>query len=273
MKIIDLDSKNKICGIYKILCTANNEFYIGSSKDILYRLKIHASLLSKNKYINTKRKHGCKSYMQNAYNKYGAESFKYFVLEQCVENILLTREQYYLTNLQPKFNSSHKAGRPPLFSELTNEQQQRKIKNNFISRTKNNTFKQSKESMQKMIQTKIKNGTLCVPQPWRRGIKNPAHSKRMKKIFLTKKAAMTKEEIVNHPFYGKKTQPTNLKPKLKLKNSITGEINELYGIDWNRQYGITMPAISRLRYNRQDFVIDRDKQKWNKVIEKMHTTE
>lgn len=34
-----------------------------------------------------------------------------------------------------------------------------------------------------------------------------------------------------------------------------------------------MPVISRLRYNRQDFVIDRDKQKWNKVIEKIHTTE
>jgi group I intron endonuclease len=265
MEIMNLDSRDKICGIYKILCTANNEFYIGSSKDILYRLKIHASLLCKNKYINTKRKHGCKSYMQNAYNKYGASSFKYFVVEHCDEDTLLSREQLYLISLQPKFNSSHKASRPPLFDELTTEQQQRKIKNNFITRTKNGTFKQSEESMRKMIQTKIRNGTLCVPQPWRRGIKNPAHSKRMKKISLAKRAAMTKEEIENHPFYGKREVPSNLKPKLKLKNSITGEVNELHGIDWCRQYGITMPAISRIRYNRQNFVIDKNKQKWNKI--------
>ena len=106
MEITNLDSRDTICGIYKILCTANNEFYIGSSKDIFYRLRVHASLLRKNKYINTKRKHGCKPYMQNAYNKYGVESFKYFVIEQCIEDMLLNREQYYLTSLQPKFNSS-----------------------------------------------------------------------------------------------------------------------------------------------------------------------
>jgi hypothetical protein len=203
--------------------------------------------------------------MQNTYNKYGVESFKYFVNEQCTEDALLSREQYYLTNLQPKFNSSRRAGRPPLFSELTKEQQQRKIKNTFITRTKNGTFKQSKESMQKMIQTKIKNGTLCAPRLALRGIKRPEHSRRMKEISLAKRATMTKEEIERHPFYGKRDVPTNLQPKLKLKNSITGIVDELHGIDWHRQYGITMPAISRLRYNRQNFVVDKNKQKWNKI--------
>lgn len=234
-------------------------------KDILYRLKIHISLLHKNKYINTRGRRGCKSYMQNTYNKYGADSFKYSVIEQCKEGALLSHEQYYLTNLQPKFNSSLKAGQPPLFCELTKEQQQRKIENNFITRTKNGTFKQSKESMQKMIQTKIKNGTLCTPRLALRGIKRPEHSRRMKEICLAKRAAMTQEEIERHPFYGRRDTPPNLQPKLKLKNSTTGEVNELHGIDWHRQYGISMPAILRLRYNRQNFVVDKNKQKWNKI--------
>lgn len=285
MKIIDLDSKNKICGVYKILCTANNEFYIGSSKDIIVRIKRHLTLLKANRYNNPYKCVGKNVYMQNAFNKYGADTFKFTIVEEAREEALLHREQYYIDTLNPKFNTSTKTNRPPTHSELSDEQKKQKYENFINTKIKNNTlqptketiekvqskrrgiFKHTKESMQKMIQTKIKNDTLCIPQPWRRGVKNPTHSKRMKKIFLTKKAAMTKEEIENHPFYGKKTQPTNLKPKLKLKNSITGEINELYGIDWNRQYGITMPAISRLRYDRQNFVIDKNNQKWNKVIE------
>ena len=38
---INLSDKSKICGIYKILCVPNKKFYIGSSLNVIKRLKMH----------------------------------------------------------------------------------------------------------------------------------------------------------------------------------------------------------------------------------------
>ena len=282
MEITNLDNKDKICGIYKILCTGNNDFYIGSSKDIIVRINRHLSLLRTNRYNNPYRCAGKNVYMQNAYNKYGAGSFKFFVIETTNIDALLQREQFYFDKLKPRFNTSTKSNRPPTHNELSNDQKKQKYTQFTNTKTKNNTlsptretiekiqnkrrgiFKQSKESMQKMIQTKIKNGTLNVPRLALRGKKNPEHSMRMKKIYAHKIMTMTEEEKNKNSFFSNRNVAKYHKPKLKLKNSTTGETNELYSIDWSKQYGMTMPALSRLRHNKQDFVIDKNKQKWNK---------
>lgn len=74
-------------GIYAII--VNDKFYIGSSKKIEYRFKEHKSRLKCQNHDNI--------YLQNLYNKYGIESFRFKILEE-VDNIetLLEIEQDYI---------------------------------------------------------------------------------------------------------------------------------------------------------------------------------
>jgi group I intron endonuclease len=83
----------KKAGIYKITNKVDGRCYIGSSKDILKRIKDHFSALSKNKHINIK--------LQRAYDKHGGCNFEYDVVVLCSEEELLDTEQIYID----KFNS------------------------------------------------------------------------------------------------------------------------------------------------------------------------
>lgn len=85
---------NQKCGIYKITC--NEHSYIGSSINIYYRLKRHISDLLKNKHAN--------KYMQNAFNKYGKDSFNFEVIEECSRVVLIKTEAYYIQSMSPDLN-------------------------------------------------------------------------------------------------------------------------------------------------------------------------
>jgi hypothetical protein len=80
-------------GIYKIINTKNGKFYLGSSKNLAQRKKKHKYELSKGKHHS--------SYLQNAYNKYGAKSFKFVIIEHVEESRLLEVEQHYLNTMKP----------------------------------------------------------------------------------------------------------------------------------------------------------------------------
>lgn len=85
-------------GIYKITNLKNGKFYIGSSKDTDRRWWEHMNELNKNVHINKK--------LQNAWNFYGKDNFKFEVIEELNdEQILLEREQYYLDAFQPYRNN------------------------------------------------------------------------------------------------------------------------------------------------------------------------
>ena len=84
----------ELSGIYCILNTVNNKFYIGSSKNCDDRFSKHLSSLRGNYHAN--------SYLQNSFNKYGEESFKMFVLEQTLD--LKKREQYWIDITNPSYN-------------------------------------------------------------------------------------------------------------------------------------------------------------------------
>ena len=43
---------DKISGIYEIICLVNGKYYVGSSKDILYRKGKHLGKLKRNKHEN-----------------------------------------------------------------------------------------------------------------------------------------------------------------------------------------------------------------------------
>lgn len=75
-------------GVYKILCKANNKFYIGSSKNLHKRWQSHLYSLRKNKHINV--------HLQRSFNKYGEESFIFEVVELCDISSILLREQFYI---------------------------------------------------------------------------------------------------------------------------------------------------------------------------------
>lgn len=77
-----------ISGIYKILNKANGKFYIGSSKNIHIRWKAHINAIISDRHDNT--------HLYNAYKKYGKDNFEFIILEECDEEVLLIREQYWL---------------------------------------------------------------------------------------------------------------------------------------------------------------------------------
>lgn len=79
---------SQVCGVYVIYNKKTHKRYIGSSKDIFFRLRVHFSKLKNNKHVN--------EHLQSAYNKYGAESFDFNILEECLQLELLNKEQHYI---------------------------------------------------------------------------------------------------------------------------------------------------------------------------------
>lgn len=80
--------KSNISGIYFIGCSKTKKFYIGSSKNVKKRFYQHKYCLTKNKHSSL--------YMQNSWNLYGEDSFIFSLLEECLTDKLLEREQFYL---------------------------------------------------------------------------------------------------------------------------------------------------------------------------------
>jgi group I intron endonuclease len=90
-------------GIYKIVNLVTEQIYVGSaSKSIDVRWKYHINDLNGNKHHSAR--------LQNSWNKYGSENFKFEVLEVCSKEICIEREQFYIDLLKPFFNICPVAG-------------------------------------------------------------------------------------------------------------------------------------------------------------------
>lgn len=90
-------------GVYKILNTFNKKLYVGSSAKSLENRKIrHFKNLSKNCHVN--------KHLQYSYNKYGAKNFEFIILEFCLPENCISKEQYYIDLLNPEYNKAPKAG-------------------------------------------------------------------------------------------------------------------------------------------------------------------
>lgn len=75
-------------GIYGIINLINDKKYIGSSINIRHRFITHKCYLRKNIHSN--------KHLQSAWNKYGEENFKFELIEECEEDKLIEREQYWI---------------------------------------------------------------------------------------------------------------------------------------------------------------------------------
>ena len=84
-------------GIYAIVNTLNGHFYIGSAVDLYHRKVLHFSDLRKSEHHSR--------YFQNAYNLYGADAFRFVIIEYVeVAKDLIEREQHYIDTLNPEYN-------------------------------------------------------------------------------------------------------------------------------------------------------------------------
>ena len=78
-----------ICGIYMIKCIANDKTYIGSSNDVMRRLKTHKRELKNGSHNNL--------LLQHEYTKYGADKFTFKIIDQNLEEeLLLAYEKVYM---------------------------------------------------------------------------------------------------------------------------------------------------------------------------------
>lgn len=156
-------------GVYAIICRANNKFYIGSSIDLLKRIKHHKKALENKKHKNP--------HLQNAYNLFGKNEFYYLIIDYCVNT--LEREQYWIDSTKCferdiGFNNTQKANAPlgykhtleskKIMSDIKKQQyKEGKISSNYkFKKTKNH----SEETKEKIRQTKL-------------GEKNPMYGKKL----------------------------------------------------------------------------------------------
>jgi group I intron endonuclease len=84
------------CGIYKIENILNGEFYIGASTDIKNRKRQHAEGLRRNE--------GYHPLLQNAWNYYGEENFKFIIILYCEKFELDYYEQKLVDLWNPAYN-------------------------------------------------------------------------------------------------------------------------------------------------------------------------
>jgi group I intron endonuclease len=96
---------NKKSVIYRWVKNINNKSYVGSAKCLKSRLSVYYSING----MNNRLKRG-RSAIYSALLKYGYYNFKLEILEYCEQNILISREQFYLDLLKPEYNICKIAG-------------------------------------------------------------------------------------------------------------------------------------------------------------------
>ncbi len=82
---------HKLCGIYTITNTVNGKVYVGSSIDIKTRWYGHRDKLKRGTHGNR--------FLLHSWNKYGQQSFEFRVVELCVPEELVDREQSWAFTL------------------------------------------------------------------------------------------------------------------------------------------------------------------------------
>lgn len=79
----------RICGIYGIFNTLDAKVLVGSSVNIFGRWSVHRSLARQGTHENF--------HFRSAWRKYGESVFEFRVLEECAEDMLLIREDAWIT--------------------------------------------------------------------------------------------------------------------------------------------------------------------------------
>lgn len=154
----------KTAGIYKIQQIGTDKCYVGSSSDIRKRRTQHLRELNRGEH--------CASYLQRSWFKYGADAFEFSTLEVCepgqdLRDRLMQREQHWIDELKPCFNTCKAAGSTLGFKmprEIVERHRQqitgRKLapEHAAIARTLALGLKRSEETKEKLRQAGRRNG-------------------------------------------------------------------------------------------------------------------
>jgi group I intron endonuclease len=97
-----MTNKSRHGVIYKIVNLLDNHFYIGSTQNFIKRYYTHINHIRTNKQSCT--------LLIRAINKYKEENFKLEIVEECLPEEILVREQHYLDTLCPQYNIAKVAG-------------------------------------------------------------------------------------------------------------------------------------------------------------------
>jgi group I intron endonuclease len=79
-------------GIYQIVNLENGKCYVGSAKTLTRRKWLHFNDLREGTHNNDR--------LQNAFDSYGENNFKFRILEHCKPENLIEREQYWMDQLK-----------------------------------------------------------------------------------------------------------------------------------------------------------------------------
>jgi group I intron endonuclease len=215
----------KTSGIYKIINKINGKYYLGSTKNFKNRWKRHIKALKNNTHIN--------KHLQNAWNKYGENSFEFTIIENNINyNNLLDVEQTYLdnVNINECYNNSLNAHSPnkdkfgplhPLYGKPLSQETKSKLSRALKGKPK------SIEHRQKISQCQIG-----------RAVKDET---KIKISIATKcKWVGNKSPAYDHTiykFYNINTNQTEICTKWELKNKFKLNRGNLYSyIRGNKRY-------------------------------------
>lgn len=220
MKTKKLKNPNDI-GIYCFYCIENKKLYIGSSECLKHRISQHKSMLRGNYHNN--------NYLQNAWNKYGENSFKIFTIENCDKEKLLAREKLFIYNLNALipngFNISSDTIAP--MSGLKHTKETLKKLSEAASGNKNPMFGRQRTSEEKAIMSV--NRKAAVTQKHRDLLSKLASKKTGdKNPFFGKKHSLESKLKCGPP---RKLNPEQVKEVLDMLNS--GCLQEIIAAKFN----------------------------------------
>lgn len=195
-------------GVYKILNRKNGKFYIGSSVDVEKRFSSHKKELIAGTHNN--------KHLQNAWNKYGEDSFEFLVIEEVSDiNELRNRETYYLqstkcTNPDIGYNMLDNANIGLGVQASTEIRQRISV---ACSGDKNGNYgrKHTEEEKVRMRDNRWGVGYKCKPRSVYYKKKTPEEieisRKRMSEFMRTRVVSSTTREKLRQSRLGKKASP------------------------------------------------------------------
>lgn len=118
-------AREKVCGIYRIENLINHKSYIGQSVDIYERWVEHKWALNNKQHNN--------QHLVRSWHKYGANNFKFTIIDRCDENELNDREVYWVDYYDAYYNGYNQTkGGDGCLGKVWTEEEREKISRSVL---------------------------------------------------------------------------------------------------------------------------------------------